>query len=321
MENCLVTKLKGTVNNDSLKKLGELELIASGVSSSANGWITVFNNIGGHVNVVGGIAYTDDNRSTALGSEFDIASNLFRFTLSDGDSVIKITSVYGITRISFGANLVLRIDDLAYAKEGVSIGFYDDNPLVGNIDSISNRNTGSIILNKMSIASNLNLEGVNGSVGNIDKFAIDYGSTSSVFVINFKNSGIVGDVSAFGEFNSNLKTKITTISTNTTNVGKLYGNVESFEDYVNMRVFDLNYIALTGNLATALGSMIQLELIAVGGHSAAEDLKNLFDALYDNGKTSGSIHVWAGSNKTVNGTPWVNGNTVTFSASGWTVNS
>lgn len=318
MGKCLVTRLQEVVNNSDLKLLGEIRLVAKGVSVGNEGVVRVSGCNGGKVIIEGGTAYAEEGRTTALGSKFDITSDNFFFVVSDGDCVIKITSVYSMTRIATGVKVIISLPDLGYAPTGVILAGYPAK-ISGNIDSLGRRESASVVLQMLDANNTVSFENCSGNIANIDKFAIDYNGQGSEFGVDFKGSNIAGDASAFATFNSNLKEKLTYISTNTTNVGKLSGNVEAFKDYTNMVHFDLNYIPLTGNLATALGHMTKATLFAVGGHAVAEDLKNLFDALRANGKTSGSIVCWMGSNKTLNGGTWTDGSTVTFTASGWSV--
>ena len=59
MANCLVTRLKAVVDDDSLKKLGEIRFTAKGVTTGDYGYVRVTGNSGGHAVVHGGTAYAD----------------------------------------------------------------------------------------------------------------------------------------------------------------------------------------------------------------------------------------------------------------------
>lgn len=330
MGKCLVTRLQAVVDNDNLKKLGELRFVAKDVTEGNQSFIKVWGNSGGHVVVKGGTAYAEAARTTSLGSEFDIPSSPFSFWLSDGNSTVSMTSVYGVTEISLGSNVSVNIEDLGYTPAGLNIGGYKSTELsglfIGDIDALEHREAGSIVLKKLQNGTPIVLTGVNGDVKNLDKFGFDlngFGGMTVQFYTLPDSAGtpsdIHGDIAAFAGFNNDWKTKLTEIKTQQGSIGKLYGNVESFKDYTAMQKFNLNFIDLTGNLSTALGRMTGLSLISIGGHKEAFDLADLFDTLHTNGKTSGSIQIWAGLNKTVNGTPWVDGTSVTFTSSGWTV--
>jgi hypothetical protein len=319
--NCLVTKLKGTVNNDSLRYYGEFKLLGNEITLGNNGFVRVLGLNGCTVIIEDGQAYSDEQRTISLGNKFKVTSDNFYFVLSNGNPVVRFAdgAVYKCTRVAAGTKINFDVSDLLYAKQGVILGVYG-NPISGNIDNLAERADGSIVIQKLdSAVADISAY---GNIANLSKFDFDANGQSGYLGFDLNDSALVGNISAFASSAFNhLKEQMTRISTGSNNVGKIFGDVESFKDYTNMVFFDLSYIELTGNLATALGEMTKLSFIAVAGHSAAEDLKNLFDALHANGKTSGSIQIWAGSNKTVNGTPWVNGNTVTFSASGWSVNS
>lgn len=331
MKRCIVTTLQDTADNNTLRKYGVLRLTAKNIEDGNSSWIKIWGNNGGHVSVNGGTAYAEAGRTTSLGSEFNITSDAFSFWLSNGNTEIEVDKVYNITKISLGINVSVNIEDICCNSDSLVIEGYKgtDYPafFTGNIDTLEDRDAGSIIVKKLQQGSCIVLTGVSGNVKNLNKFGFDLNGFNGMTVQFYTlpdptntPSDIHGDIAAFAGFNSDWKTKLIEIKTQKGNVGKLYGNIEAFKDYINIESFNLNSIEVTGNLSTALGRMTNLSLIGIGGHKDAFDLADLFDTLHTNGKTSGSIQIWAGLNKTVNGSPWTNGNTVTFTANGWTVN-
>lgn len=322
MAKCLVTKLQAVVDDDNLKKMGQIDFVASGITTGDNGYIRVVDGIGGYI-VADGTMYSDGARTQAIGNTAEITAASFGVTFSNDTTRISVISKYGITRYETGVAIkIADVGDLAYSPNPVIVSYFAGlgTPIIysGNIDDLAVRPSKSVIFQKKQDAVTVDLRNLCGSIGNLDKFGFDAnGFTNST--VSLRDSEIKGDISAFAAFNSDWKTVVKTITTNQANVGKIYGNIEAFKDYSGIVMFDLNYINITGSLVIALGHMVNLESIAIGGHTGAEDLANLFDALHTNGKTSGSIQIWPGANKTVNGTPWVSGNTVTFTASGWTV--
>jgi hypothetical protein len=330
MKECLVTHLQDSVDNDNLRKYGVVRFTAENITDGNSSWIKIWDNNGGHVVVNGGTAYAEAARTTSLGSEFDITSDAFSFWLSDGNSDVEVTGVYNITKVSLGANVSVNIEDVCYNSDGLVIEGYKTPShsalFVGDIDTLEDRDAGSIIIKKLQENTCVVLTGVSGNVKNLNKFGFDLNGFNSMIVQFYTlpdsantPSDIHGDIAAFATFNADWKTKLIEIKTQQGNVGKLYGNIESFRDYTNIEAFNLNMIEVTGNLSTALGRMTNLSLIGIGGHKEAFDLADLFDTLHNNGKTSGSIQIWAGENKTVNGGPWVNGSSVTFNMNGWTI--
>lgn len=322
MGNCIVTKLSEVVNNDSLKKVGQIDLVANGIANGSNGYIRIIDGDGGHI-VSNGTIYSDSARSQSLGSETDITTAEFYVTFSNNTTKISITSKYNITRYEIGSAIkIADVGDLAYSPNNVVVGYWNGYGLPtfggGSIDDLAVRQSKSVIMKRLGTYSALALEGVSGNIVNLDKFGFD-NNNRNYSDLSLRGSSIKGDISAFANFNTDWKTSLNLIITNDANVGKIYGNIEAFSDYVNISSFQLNNISITGNIATALGRMTKLTLIEISGHTGAEDLKNLFDTLYSNGKVSGSITVRAGSNKTLNGGTWTNGSTVTFTANGWSV--
>lgn len=298
MENCLTTTLRGSSSAE-LRKLGEMMFSVENGTGSTQ-FVNINSTDAFHIDSTGEM-FSDMAMTQSLGHSADFANNCAIYC---SGGVVKVLSKYSIYHIKLGTNVSIQYSELNYTKKPLL--FFDS--LKGDIDSLTTFGEMDITLEPWDSGDYIYFR-FTGDISNINKFRID-----RWMMLN--QSMLKGDIAAFGGFSTQYKQSLTGIETGTANVGKLYGNVEAFSDYVNMTFFNLNYIQLTGSLETALGKMTGLTLIAVGGHKQAEDLKNLFDTLYANGKRSGTIECWMGGNKTLNGEAWTDGK-VTFTNEGW----
>lgn len=128
MGNCLVTKLKGTVDNPNLPKLGEFR-IEIGVKPNVTAPFWVFGQGVMKITVEGdGHFYkgTYDNQ-TDVTTELNLI-NTRGYRISEGNSIIHITPKYGLTNITLNTNaddlhtkLNLDWSSLQFNSPGLSI--------------------------------------------------------------------------------------------------------------------------------------------------------------------------------------------------------
>lgn len=310
--NCLVTKLKGSVDNPNLPTLGEMVLVVDSKDSTQG-----MNYFGVSHSRPLHIICTNGGSVVNWGSDFTLEAGEHPLNLTPGHYEIKIIGKYSINGLGLGGYVRMKtIEDLAYLESPLSLTpFSSVFAISGDIGSLAVRQDYSINV----LSSNLFSFGndVYGSIANLKKFNLSGQKT-----LRFFDSKLSGDISIFASLNSDWKQNLIVISTLQYSVGKISGNIEAFKDYTNMQGFDLNYVATTGNMAEAFGHMTNISGIAIGGHTEAQDAKEFLDALYTNGKRSGNVQCWLGSNKTItyNGetVPFVNGSIITFTANGWT---
>lgn len=326
-KNCLVTKLKGSVSAD-LPVLSEIRfLVGEGASNDTEKFLAL-------VPVTTGSAHAYEGTFHVHGSQDEITDTILNANVRNslygsGGAVIGIKDKYALDEIILGRLTYIKsIDDLKYAKDGMIItttkiaANYSTNYIFkgGNIDNLADREDGSI---KMQSYSNLNeafvFINVDGHLINLKKFE----PITNVSV--YLDSYMKGDLSVFADFSDAWKQKLKVIHTgNTPNRTNIFGNIEAFSDY-NFNSALLNNIAITGNLELTFGNHTDIGIISINMHSEPENIKGMLDALYTNGKTSGTLNIISlGTNKTITYNDitedFVNGSTVTFSAGGWTYN-
>ena len=115
MGKCLITKLNGIVNDDSLAKLDEVCAITL---KNNNGKVSSYY-IGNSTSMrlVGNAYFTDSNGSVNNGQTLN--GNGMIYVMASGDAVLFISNKYDLTEISFSKynTEVLNLDNLAYCTK------------------------------------------------------------------------------------------------------------------------------------------------------------------------------------------------------------
>lgn len=106
MEKCLITKLNGSVQNDSLLRIGEFCIKVSKVESPTadSQKFSVRNNKDTHLRIIGNGYFTNETLSENKGKVMDIAANTETLVYySNGDYEIVVSEKYSLG--SFGSSL------------------------------------------------------------------------------------------------------------------------------------------------------------------------------------------------------------------------
>lgn len=328
MGNCIVTKFNESINNSDLPVIGQLNArIDVGESFKIRPLDGKTVHISSPVNL-----YTDrDGGGINKGKEFDVDSSatVVLYTNSDIVQTIKITSKYDIRLIS---DSVEDYSDLMYTGETPLISYFygQGGAGYGNLDTFKEygrANKNIMIYSEDSGTVLLPIWKHSGDMSNL-VYADIYCTSGRIRLIlgaDTKANYAKGNTAWIRNARESWRTYTVEVYAGIMSSEVVTTNVEDFADCINLEKFDMAYNHATGNLATGFGHAVKLDYINLGvtsaGHVQAEDLSVLFNALHTNGKTSGELTVIAGLNKTLNGAPWINGKTVTFTASGWSVNS
>ena len=122
MNKCLVTKLSGTVNNSSIRKLGEVVLHISAIDSpnatSQKLKLGVSKDV--ELEIVGNGYFTDSGLSTNKGKTMTALAAINPFAevyFSNGDYDISIKNKYAINYMDAPSPVSLNIDELSYSKD------------------------------------------------------------------------------------------------------------------------------------------------------------------------------------------------------------
>ena len=281
MNNCLVTKLKASVNDDSLLKLGEIKLTIAPTSESKTLAIASTESI--IVEIVKAISGNgtfswSGGTNVSKATIPPILDSYYTLTFSEGEYIVSISNKYAITRIESNDSLnVLDLNgDLSYSEELFS--------LVLSVKNFTNNNIsqfGNLPIVKFNTSSNNNLKGSINSFSNL----------TSISSINLNAS----------EDND-----------------KIYGNISAFSLSKNIERCQLSRcLNIEGNI-NVFNSSIKLAYLDVYHTKVIGDIDALAQAQIAAGRTTGSL--WINSSKLTNaGTPFTSVKTITFSNGSYTI--
>ena len=245
MNKCFITKLAGTVNNDSLLKIGELRLSVSTVDSPSKNsqgmYITANQKV--NLTITGDGYFTNEILSENKGKTLAIRENTQTlFYVSNSNVSISLDNKYSLTSLfsyasSIGVvskvNVSLDISYLTYSKNLATLKL-SNTQVSGDISSLANL-TGLTILE----LSNTQVSGDISSLANL----------TGLTILRLSNTQSNGNISAL----ANL-TGLTALELSNTQV---YGNISSLSNATGLTVLnvpniqvDLAVVAKFSNLRT-----------------------------------------------------------------------
>lgn len=218
MENCLVTKLKGVVNNPGLKKLGVLRFEVNVTSISRKNTIhcntpnhckfTIVSGPEGGQLVKAGASEASD---VPLGTEFFLNNSLDLYYFSKiGNYVIEITNKYDINKLGLYHNVSIPLDDMKY-------------------------------LNTLSYVR-LGGKNIIGNFNNLLTSYMTYMYISNIGSDNFPNESVVGDIAGIANIPiNNLILE---------SCGGVTGDLSSLSSHSTLSTLAINYShKITGKLS------------------------------------------------------------------------
>ena len=256
MGNCLVTKLKGTVDNDNLYKLGEIRVHVHNTNSSDMALEIVV----GSADKKAGVTVESTGNITRLSSQE--GNTQVAYALGVGTYDVRITSKYNI--IQFKAAKASNINQ--------SFQVSADNYMVINTSDLS-----------FSTVANIWNVFLSGDVANINKDKttklrnIQFG-TGWAMDTSFFMSGDIANFAGVGLLSINLQD----------GAQNLTGSIESLANETQLLLLKLSTFTspnkLTGNIAS-LGNLVNTNTIAFGFMPNPGAIEDMAKAMYDNGRT------------------------------------
>ena len=288
MNNCLVTKLKGVVNNDSILKLGEVKISFADKGSAS---FSVYYDEEADLGIEGASFKNEEN--TVLGNTMKASAGAqTKVFPTSRPCMISLFNKYAITKInSSGNGFDVDLAQFLQCKRMTSV-LLNETQVHGNIDGLS-------------LMSNLSEIGFNTTdvSGNLSSLS----HMTQLTYLNFGNTKVSGDISVIAG-NKGLKSLIVS----NTNIS---GDVSVLSDLTELTLFSAYSNNLSGNIKT-LGRLTKLSEINFGGTLVTGDVKELGSAMHSNGKVSGTFQLVLNDRITYNGAT-NNGKrvTMTFSTS------
>lgn len=324
MDKNLMVQLQEVADDSNIKVLGQLVLGKGQTSNTADSFRWFIFIADGPVTArnLDGINMTQrypDESATA--TEFSWEAGRHSLLLTEDAQRVILESKYNITELRIGNTLFFDdVADMAFMPAPIYSKSFDSSIATingGNLNKLSYLEDGSIDWEGSDVQGEETVlqfgNSVTGDIVNLKKFRL-----GSPIHLRLRNSNVYGDLSVFADCDNSFKTNMRQVSLNAANKGKVYGNIESFEDYTNIDIFSIQGgVSIFGSVVTALSNSNAIREIAIDTSTGAEDLAPMFDAWYNAGRTSGTCHFWI-PDKTVNNVS-VHEGIVTFTSNGWTI--
>ena len=222
MGKCLITKLSGSVQNDSLLRIGEFCIKVSKVESPTadSQKFSVLNTKDTQLRIIGDGYFTNETLTENKGKVMDIAANAETLVYySNGDYEIAVSEKYSLTCIGiflstswkdFKGKLSFDIESLKYSTNITRL-FLGNTQVTGDI----------AVLGKLTGLTRVVISGTNVT-GDIAVL----GKLTSLRQLSLDNTQVTGDIAAFGKL-PNLSDVPPVINTKVTGDISVYKNTKA----------------------------------------------------------------------------------------------
>ncbi len=270
MGQCLITKLKGVVNDDSIRRIGELRIKVSrrDSPSSKSQSLNVQFSKEVTLEIIGDGYFTDSALSENQGKTKTIpaqsASESTNLYYSNGDYEISISDKYALGKLTFYSNTENTVTVQDMSNKSFDIG---ELAYSNDITSVNMASTG-----------------VSGDISALK-------GKRALNAVNLTQSGVTGDISAFSESNMSSLTlsytevtgdfsalaNLTGLALISLSESKVRGNLYSFSTLVNLS--SLYVSGCVGELSSLYG-LNKLGVCSLRYSSVTGDLALLPDSCY-----------------------------------------
>lgn len=291
--NCLITKLKGVVYNDTLTKIGELEFTVT------NAMTLNYRNFNSSIIKAldsGHFKATVDG--TVVGTNLDevsVPANKMTYIEFPANMTfrVRVSNKYSINIWAPQESTSMDISQLEYSTRITYFGCY------------KGRNTGNI----SSISGMTNMTRLEAQLSDITGSIDSLSALTSLNSAYFNNTSLTGDIENLNCLNiKKLSVSYTTISGSLSAIAARLTNLETL-------AVDNPYI--TGNISS-LGVLIQLTNLYLGSNCEGT-IESMADGMIAAGRTSGTLIVSCYPNKVTYNGNGVSNVTITFSNGSYNV--
>ena len=222
MGKCLITKLNGSVQNDSLLRIGEFMVKVSKVESPTadSQKFSVRNDKDTQLRIIGDGYFTNETLTENKGKVMDIAANTETLVYySNGDYEIVVSEKYSLTSIgifksdswkSFKGKLSFDIESLKYSPNIINI-LLSDTQITGDIAEFSKlTKVITILLNNTQVTGDIAV----------------FGKMANLIKLNIERTNVTGDIAVFGKM-ANLSSIPSVNNTLVTGDISVYKNTKS----------------------------------------------------------------------------------------------
>lgn len=225
MGKCLVTKLSGVVDNNSLLKVGEIRFMVKDVSTPTNETqkLDITFSTNSSLKIIGDGYFTDSTLNQNLGKSKDVQAGTNTIYVSNGSFTLIAENKYKIESISMGSAYSVSIDDLKWSNLYNITANYTNTE--GSISSLKD------ITRLQSI--DLSYTKVVGDIANLSKL-------TNAKILSFICDGVTGNLSSLQNLRNLTSLMLKNISGD---VSSLNGN----ENITDIRLYNCN---ITGDIAS-----------------------------------------------------------------------
>jgi hypothetical protein len=204
MENCLVSKLKGIVNNDNLEKFNVLKINVASASSRPS--LSIYIRLTKAAEAVSSVGYFVNNNEEQIASPVTLPANTTRSILAPKNTAmtVEITEKYSIVFIDSGYSMKFDIGQLKYTTTLKSFKAISS---FGEVDASNWSELTSFTLNSSTAIGNINtfsncpllqtlVMDVNSNyTGNVSNLA----GLSALATLDIHETKISGDANIFAD--------------------------------------------------------------------------------------------------------------------------
>ncbi len=217
MGKCLITKLSGVVQNEDLLKIGELEIVLKGNSSSGKRIPSFQFTEATVVKAINGLISSSDVNNGNKAQELNISSNSGNMScFADGEVKLRIGNKYNLVSLyeqdnDAFADLEINLADLKYCKSLTKLNIGRKKTVKGSLEDIKDLPITDIYLNPETSSDLANVkgwtltshapEGVSlGNVfGDISNIHTSFASNIKLNVNGAEGKSIYGDLGKLGD--------------------------------------------------------------------------------------------------------------------------
>ena len=272
MESCLVTKLKGTVQNSNLLRVGELRICVHKIDNPNGETQRINLNFTEDVKleIIGDGYFTNATLVSNLGKSLTAKANTESLVyVSNGDFEIAILNKYALTKINTRTNKKTAIKDIADLKYSSSLSYLGINSVenIGYLSDIKSLKT----LTYLSV-SNANIEGSLSDLESLTNLGyIIIGNTSNKLTGNVSSLKAMTKLNTLATLNSDVTGDLATLPSTCRSATFDYHDTNAVFDW-SSRPASSKIIAIRGNpKLNNIDKMLQDQVNCVVGFTSADD--------------------------------------------------
>ena len=274
---CFITKLEGSVTNDSLPKIGELRYLIKKTSDVRNNFL--FDGVADKavINAVSGKNYfTNVNGTVNNGNSisYKTTQDANRYFKSLEDGYYTISQKYDIGRILIRdyKDMEIDISDFSYCKNLTSFTV-SNSSVSGDIASLNS------LVNLTTLS--INNSSVSGDIASLN-------SLVNLTTLSINNSSVSGDIASL-----NSLVNLTTLSINNSSVS---GDIASLNSLVNLTELNVSNSKVNGDCKNLFDGLVTagkrngiLKILTINkevSYNGEKPTKRVWSATFNNGSYS-----------------------------------